>query len=274
MPATLKLGVAFYFASAPSPCLKTRIPAPSGATIAEFKEQLQVRAQALWKDAVVDALYTQDDALLFPQDCVQDVLEEGEQVVCRLRPLLPPMPPTAEGTLPVCSSAAEASAGPTPSLLLFVKFISGHVIAVPCWPYSTVWDLKSRLLEEAGIPLHRQRVLFNGLALHNDSVLHKYGIRTESELYCVLEDEPEPAPSLGLPLLVHDRFGGRLLLPCDPTDTIEVLMYLIQNKTGVAPERQCLIHYGLELVRDKTLSEYQLTPGSSIHLVERHRPLH
>lgn len=56
----------------------------------------------------------------------------------------------------------------------------------------------------------------------------------------------------------------------EPSDSLNTLKAKIQEQTGLAPERQRIIFEGKDLTDgSKKLSDYNIQPGSTVHLLER-----
>ena len=76
----------------------------------------------------------------------------------------------------------------------------------------------------------------------------------------------------GMQLFVKTLTGKTVSVDVDPGDSIETLKHKIQEKEGIPPDQQRIIFGGKQLQgSDKTLGDFDLEDGSTLHLVLRLR---
>lgn len=150
---------------------------------------------------------------------------------------------------------------------VYVQTWIGVTISLEVEPSDTIRHIKAKIQENMGILPDQQGLTFAGKQLDDNATLLDLNIPNESALFLF------PRFHGSMQVLVKTVSGAVIPLEADPWDTIENVKAKIQFKDGTPSDQLRLICSGradeLEELEDgRTLRDYAIQSGASLHLVQ------
>lgn len=118
--------------------------------------------------------------LLFISHIVTALISCSSPSLPRNPPSRPPLSFVPSHPLP----GTKAQFGPT--MLVKVKLLTGNQTEIDIDPTDTIWRIKERVEEKAGIDPKQQRLIFGGRQLADDRPANEYNIEGGSVLHLVI----------------------------------------------------------------------------------------
>lgn len=156
-----------------------------------------------------------------------------------------------------------------------VKNLLGQtVITLEVQSYDSIEYIKAAIQDKEKIPLDKQRLIYVGRQLEDGRTVSDYKIQEDSTLFM----------TGGQFMIFHCMTGGggtgmmtifvkipnaiTLTLDVPSCGTTDRIKAEVQNKVGLPPDQQILVYAGRQLKDGRSLSDYNIDGGCTLHLLD------
>ena len=149
-------------------------------------------------------------------------------------------------------STLYLSLNPRGGILIFVKTLTGKILALNVEPSDTIKNVKLKIQGKLSIPSSQQHLIFRRQELKDHQTLDEYKVTEKSSVHLRLQDDLDR-------ILINVEFpsGRKIFINVSPGDDFESVRKIICDREGIPVDQQRLSFVGKEVVDNHLpLSEY------------------
>ena len=149
-------------------------------------------------------------------------------------------------------STLYLSLKPRGGIIIFVKTLTGKILALNVEPSDTIKNVKLKIQGKLSIPSSQQHLIFRRQELKDHQTLDEYKVTEKSSIHLRLQDELDR-------ILINVEFpsGRKIFINVSPGDDFESVRKIICDREGIPVDQQRLSFVGKEVVDNHLpLSEY------------------
>ncbi|XXG44019.1 hypothetical protein AAC387_Pa01g3922 [Persea americana] len=150
----------------------------------------------------------------------------------------------------------------TAGMQIFVKIPStGKSVTLHVKPWDTIQNIKAIIHDKERVAPEQQRLIYAGRTLEDSQTLAAYNILAASTLHLVI------CPTDKLQIFINTPERKNIMLDVKIWYTVEDVKVMIESILGVPLNAQQLIHAETTLTDSCTLINYNISQGSTLHLM-------
>ena len=149
-------------------------------------------------------------------------------------------------------STLYLSLKPCGGIIIFVKTLTGKILALNVEPSDTIKNVKLKIQGKLSIPSSQQHLISRRQELKDHQTLDEYKVTEKSSVHLRLQDELDR-------ILINVEFpsGRKIFINVSPGDDFESVRKIICDREGIPVDQQRLSFVGKEVVDNHLpLSEY------------------
>ena len=149
-------------------------------------------------------------------------------------------------------STLYLSLNPRGGIIIFVKTLTGKILALNVEPSDTIKNVKLKIQGKLSILSSQQHLIFRRQELKDHQTLDEYKVTEKSSIHLRLQDELDR-------ILINVEFpsGRKIFINVSPGDDFESVRKIICDREGIPVDQQRLSFVGKEVVDNHLpLSEY------------------
>ena len=149
-------------------------------------------------------------------------------------------------------STLYLSLNPRGGIIIFVKTLTGKILALNVEPSDTIKNMKLKIQSKLGIPPSQLHLIFRRQELKDHQTLDECEVTDKSSVHLRLQDELDR-------ILINVEFpsGRKIFINVSPGDDFESVRKIICDREGIPVDQQRLSFVGKEVVDNHLpLSEY------------------
>ena len=143
------------------------------------------------------------------------------------------------------------------SMQIFIKTLTGKTISLDVDSLDTVESLKHKIQAKEGMSVDQQKLIHGGRQLEDGHTLFDCRIQKQSTLHLIVK----------LEIYVKTATGKIFAIAVNLASTIHHVKSIIQDKEGIQPDEQKLLHDGRQLKDEDLLSMYNIHNKSTVTLL-------